>query len=193
MDFVRILDVAKRNDLTLYRTAKKAEFKAHCPACQDTRRQFHLYVSALKDAFYCHKCGAHGGVIAFHAWLRAMSFEAAKADLYPVTLSVQTPRTNTRKKHPAKQLTREQLAALQLTPQTPQKRPPAGISRAQWAQHQEAELNWIWSLWLDYERRQRQLSRNLLLLGLQSGWVYRPLVLKNARRVKVAHSTLGKS
>lgn len=179
MTFIHIDEVAKRHDLVLFRTSRQGEYKAHCPVCQDGRRQFHLYVSVGKDAFYCHKCGAHGGVIAFHAWLKGVSFEEAKYDLYPARMD------STKRMHPAETLTQRQLATLGCTLRTPKKTAPKGLSQAQWAHRQQAELDWIWSLWLQHQRQERQFERVLLRAGLQAGWAYRPLVLARARRVRV--------
>ena len=187
---VHIEDVAQRNELPLFRTSRPRQYKAHCPICQDRRRQFHLYVSADRDVYYCHKCGATGGVIAFHAWLRGISFESAKADLYPPPRSTRHGDRRTIRKHPAETLTREQLQQLGFTLRTPKRFPPTGVNHAQWALHRQWELDWIWSQWLSYQRQLRRTQTNILRAGLQSGWAYKHLVLTRARRVSLKRRTI---
>lgn len=147
---VGIEEVAKRNSLRLYKTSHPGEWKAHCPACGDHGRSYHLYVSTDKDAFYCHKCGERGGVIAFHAWLKGINFEAAKVELYP-------PDNNRPKRplHPAERLTKAQLQELGYTLRTPQRRAPAGIDAVQWRRHRKAELDLMWHEWEQHESFQR--------------------------------------
>ena len=154
---VGIEEVAQRNSLALFRTSRAGQYKARCPVCKDRHREFHLYVSAEKDAFCCHKCGASGGVIAFHAWLRDISFEAAKAELYP-------PQTRTVRRapiHPAERLTREQLAKIGMTLRTPGRIAPKGVDRTQWAKRRKEELDWIWAEWCEYQRATKQLEQAL--------------------------------
>ncbi|MCY0876298.1 MAG: hypothetical protein OWT28_08525, partial [Firmicutes bacterium] len=87
--------------------------------------------------------------------------------------------------HPAETLTRSQLASLGITLRTPKKGAPKGVNPVQWARRQQAEQDWIWSLWLQQQRQQRQIERSILRAGLQAGWAYRPLVLTHARRVRI--------
>lgn len=151
---IGVEEIAKRNGLTLYRGSSPGQYKAHCPVCKDGRRTFHLYVSAGKDAFYCHKCGASGGAIAFHAWLRGIAWERAKDELYPPD---EKPRT--RKRHPAESLTRAQVAAMGFTLRTPSYKAPAGIDQREWSTRRLAELDWIWSEWQAYCRVERERDR----------------------------------
>lgn len=148
---IGVEEIAKRNGLTLYRGSRPGQYKAHCPVCKDNRRTYHLYVSAERDVFFCHKCGASGGAIAFYAWLRGISWEAAKAELYPPA-----ERSNQRKRHPAESLTRAQLAAMGFTLRTPSCQAPAGIDPRQWSRRRQAELDWIWSQWQEYCRVERE-------------------------------------
>ncbi|MHB1685210.1 MAG: CHC2 zinc finger domain-containing protein [Bacilli bacterium] len=154
---VGIEEVATRNELVLYRTTRPGQYKAHCPVCQDRRRTYHLYVSADKDTFFCHKCGAQGGVIAFHAWLRDISWEAAKTELYPS----QTRSVRRTPVHPAERLTREQLTKIGMTLRTPSWNAPTGVDRTMWAKRRKAELDWIWNEWCAYERATKHLEQAL--------------------------------
>ena len=154
---VGIEEVATRNELVLVRTSRPGQYKAHCPVCQDNNRKFHLYVSADKDTFCCHKCGAQGGAIAFHAWLRDISWEAAKAELYP-------PQTRTARRtpvHPAERLTKDQLAKIGFTLRTPSRIAPNGVDRTMWAKRRKEEFNWIWQEWCAYERAAKELEQAL--------------------------------
>jgi hypothetical protein len=156
---IGIEEVAQRNGLQLFKTSRPGQWKAHCPACGDTYRQFHLYVSSIKDTFYCHKCGAKGGVVAFHAWLRGISFEAAKAELYP-----QDESRPKRPLHPAERLTKAQLAELGFTLRTPRRIAPKGVDPVQWRRHRKAELDWIWREWCAHEKFHREQTQRLMRL-----------------------------
>ena len=161
---VGVEEVADRNGLQLYKTSRPGQWKAHCPICQDGPRKYHLYASSVKDTFCCHKCGARGGAVHFHAWLRGISFEEAKAELYP----------NTREKkytHPAERLTKEQLDELGYTLRKPNFKAPNGVDKDAWRKHRKAELDWIWHEWQEHERAKRAQMRRLtaLLSGAGEG------------------------
>jgi len=151
---ISIEQVAQRNQLVLFRTSRLGQWKAHCPVCQDTGRRWHLYVSTTRDAFYCHKCGAQGGVIQFHAWLTGVSYETAKAELYPPT-----QRLVKRRVHPGETLTRAQLEAIGFVPRKPRIQAPNGVDPLFWAKRRRAELDWIWSEWQAYQRLEREHAR----------------------------------
>ncbi|MCL6445096.1 MAG: hypothetical protein K6T83_16855 [Alicyclobacillus sp.] len=159
---IGIEEVAERNNLMLYKTSRPGQYKAHCPVCGDQGRDFHLYVSAVKDAFYCHKCGAKGGAVAFHAWLRGIDFETAKVELYP-----QVGRTK-RPLHPAERLTKAQLAELGFTLKTPRRTPPAGVNPLDWKRRRKAELDWIWREWQAHEKFKREQTERLMRLLAES-------------------------
>lgn len=148
---ISIEEVAQRNELLLFRTSRPGQWKAHCPICGDTGRSYHLYVSSVKDTFYCHKCGARGGVVAFHAWLKGINFESAKEELYP------RDETHPRRPlHPALRLTKAQLEKLGFTLRTPRRNVPQKVDPVQWRRHRKAELDWIWQEWLAHDRFQRE-------------------------------------
>ena len=156
MSFVSIEEVAERNELRLFRTSRYGQWKAHCPVCGDRRDQFHLYVKGgdeKETGFYCHKCGAHGGTIAFHAWLRGITFEAAKDELYPP--KPELPNRPKRKRHPAETLTREQLASIGFTSRTYLKR-PVGMDEKAWYRYKRDTLEFIWREWNYYQQIQRE-------------------------------------
>jgi hypothetical protein len=156
--FISIEDVARRNQLTLFKTSRPGQFKAHCPVCGDKGQHFHLYVSTNKDGFFCHKCGNRGGVVAFHAWLRGIDSEAAKAELYPPD-----ERKHHRHVHPAETLTKAQLAELGFTLRKPH--PPQGVPRKTWwKHHRKPELDWIWHEWCKHDQCMRQVTENLTRL-----------------------------
>ncbi|MCL6633338.1 MAG: hypothetical protein K6T63_11990 [Alicyclobacillus herbarius] len=164
---ISIEEVASRNNLQLFKTYRPGQWKAHCPSCGDTNRQFHLYVSSDKDVFYCHKCGAKGGVVAFHAWLRGISFEAAKAELYP-----QSEGRSKRRLHPAETLTKAQLQELGFTLRTPRRIAPRGIDPVQWRRHRKAELDWIWREWKEHEKFEREQRQRLMRLLTKEENIY---------------------
>ncbi|ACV60017.1 MULTISPECIES: CHC2 zinc finger domain-containing protein [Alicyclobacillus] len=153
---VSIEEVAARNGLVLYPTSRPGQWKAHCPVCGDQGRNFHLYVSSVKDTFYCHKCGEKGGAVAFHAWLRGISFEAAKAELYPQG-------TRKRNLHPAERLTAAQLAELGFTTRKPW-RMPKGVDPLAWRRQRKAMLDWIWEEYQGHERFKREQTERLMRL-----------------------------
>jgi hypothetical protein len=148
---ISIEKVAQRNELSLFKTSRPGQWKAHCPVCGDAGASYHLYVSSVKDTFYCHKCGARGGVVAFHAWLKGIDFESAKAELYPPD--------DTRPKrplHPAERLTKTQLEELGYNLRTPRRFAPSGVDPMRWRRHRKAELDWIWQEWLAHDQLQRE-------------------------------------
>lgn len=151
---IGIEEVAERNNVTLFKTSRPGQWKAHCPACGDRGRSFHLYVSSIKDTFFCHKCGERGGVVAFHAWLKGLDFDTAKAELYPPVKSHLK-----RPMHPAEMLTRSQLLELGFTTPKPKAKPPAGADPREWRKHRRAELDWIWSEWCEYEKAKREYEK----------------------------------
>ncbi|WP_083485852.1 CHC2 zinc finger domain-containing protein [Alicyclobacillus ferrooxydans] len=151
---IGIEEVALRNRFRLYPTARFGQFKAHCPECQDKRRQFHLYVSAVKDTFYCHKCGAKGGVVAFHAWLTGIPFQMARNELYPASKR-KFPR------HPAEQLTREQLAEMGFTTRMPSPIAPKAFTQSEWSRYRRRTLDWIWREWCEYEKFRKEQDARL--------------------------------
>jgi hypothetical protein len=159
---VGIEEVANRNNLKLYKTSHPGQWKARCPVCQDSGRDFHLYVSTDKDAFYCHKCGERGGVIAFHAWLRGVDEATAKTELYP-----QVAGRPQRRRHPAEQLTVKQLHEIGFT-RRPRYTAPSGADPAKWRKHYRASLDWIWEEWCAYEKLNREISERLTKLLMQS-------------------------
>jgi hypothetical protein len=117
-----------------------------------------LYLNEDRDVFFCQKCGAHGGSIAFHAWLRGTSFEEAKADLYP---PAEHPQAFKRPVHPAERLTKAQLSEIGFRLRTPKRTCPSGVDPSVWRAHQKAELDWIWSEWVRHESIERQLERKI--------------------------------
>jgi hypothetical protein len=156
--FIGIEEVARRNQLTLFKTSRPGQFKAHCPVCGDKGNTFHLYVNADKDVFDCKKCHGSGGVVAFHAWLKGLDFEAAKAELYPSDES--KPK---RPLHPAEKLTKAQLAELGFTLRNPH--PPKDVAwKTWWKHHRKPELDWIWREWCRYDKCMRQVTENLTRL-----------------------------
>lgn len=148
---VNIEDVANRNHLNLCHTSKQNQYKAHCPVCKDRAREYHLYVNVARGVFCCHRCGISGGVIQFHAWLRGISFEDAKRDLYPPS-----ERKTPRYVHPAEKLTREQLAKLGYSLRSTRKIPPNGVDAKMWARRRKAELDMIWTDWMEYQKVQQE-------------------------------------
>lgn len=161
---VSIEEVANRNKLTLYRTSRPGQWKAHCPVCKDGGREFHLYVNTDKDTFFCQKChhsGGRGGVVAFHAWLNHSTFEEARIELYPPS-----ERKTTRLLHPAERLTKTQLDELGFTWRTPSPIPPKGVEKRDWYRRRKAELDWVWREWTEHERfRKEQWERLSRLLA----------------------------
>ena len=165
---VSIEEVAERNGLVLYPTSRPGQWKAHCPACGDKGRDFHLYVSSVKDTFYCHKCGAKGGAVAFHAWLRGITFNEAKAELYPQG-------TRKRNLHPAERLTAAQLAELGFTTHKPW-RTPKGVNPLEWRRQRRAMLDWVWEEWQEYQRFEREQTERLMRL-LEQGEEFKSIPL----------------
>lgn len=157
IQLIGIEEVAKRNRFRLYPTTHIGQFKAHCPNCQDKRRQFHLYVSAVKDTFFCHKCGSKGGVVAFHAWLKGIAFQEAKDELYPLHKR-KFPR------HPAEQLTREQLAEIGFTNRISSPIAPKAFSQREWLRYRRRTFDWIWFEWREYERFRKEQDERLYRL-----------------------------
>ncbi|MCF8568433.1 hypothetical protein LLE49_27320 [Alicyclobacillus tolerans] len=154
---VGIEEVASRNQFRLYPTTRLGQFKAHCPTCHDTNRQFHLYVSSTKDTFFCHKCGAKGGVVAFHAWLKGIPFQFAKDELYPVG-------KRTFLRHPAEQLTYEQRAEIGFTTRLPSPIAPKAYTQKEWSRYRRRTLNWIWREWRAYEKFRKEQDERLYRL-----------------------------
>jgi len=160
MPLVTIEEVADRNELKLYRTSHAGQWKAHCPACGDKRDQFHLYVSADRDAFVCQKCGEKGGATQFHAFLRDISFEEAKLELYPPS------EKSHRRIHPVEKLTREQLKMMGYRLRKPRSYPPKWVQLqgeqaikewlAKYRERNQRQLDALWEDWLWYEAVQRE-------------------------------------
>lgn len=146
-----ILDVAQAAQLPLRRTSRASEYRSHCPFCHDDARHWHLYLSASKDAYYCHRCGAHGGVIQFYATLHELSFAQAKERLYPAG--------KTRKRHPAESLSPEDLKRLGFLSK-PWVRPPH-LSEREWQTYRQRCLDWIWSAWKDHETWERAFTERM--------------------------------
>jgi len=149
---IGIEEVAERNNVTLVKTSRPGQWKAHCPSCGDKGRKFHLYVSSNKDTFFCHKCGERGGVVAFHAWLKGLDFGAAKLELFP-PIEGRTKKY----KHPAEALTKSQLTELGFT-YTPKSKPKNVVSK-QWRDRRRAELDWIWSEWCEYQTEKQKMEQ----------------------------------
>jgi len=159
MGIVSIEEVALRHELVLARTSSPGQYKAHCPICGDEKRKYHLYVNVDKGVYCCQKCGERGGVIQFHAWLRNISFEAAKAELYPET---EHSAQRTRPIHPAETLTKEQLKKLGFTLRTPQRVAPKGVDAMFWARRRKAELDWMWAEWRQFEKNRQEIDESIL-------------------------------
>ncbi|QSO48771.1 CHC2 zinc finger domain-containing protein [Alicyclobacillus mengziensis] len=151
---IGIEEIAVRNKFPLYPTTRFGQYKAHCPVCHDKRRQYHLYVSSVKDTFFCHKCGSKGGAIAFHAWLNGVTFQAARDELYPVGKR-KFPR------HPAEELTREQLAEIGFTNCIPSPVAPKAFTQKQWILYRRRTLDWIWREWREYEKFRKEQDKRL--------------------------------
>jgi len=154
---VGIEEVAIRNQFRLYPTTQIGQFKAHCPACHDKQRQFHLYVSSVKDTFFCQKCGTKGGVIAFHSWLKGISFQAARHELYPAGKR-KFPR------HPAEQLTYEQREEAGFTTHLPSPFAPKAFTQKEWNRYRRRTLDWIWREWREYEQLRKEQDERLYRL-----------------------------
>ena len=159
MPLVSIEEVADRNELKLYRTSRSGQWKAHCPVCGDKRDQFHLYISADRDTFYCQKCGEKGGATQFHAFLRDISFEKAKLELYP-------PKEKSYHPHQAENLTREQLHMMGYRLRKPRSYLPKWVeaqgeqAMKEWMrkyyERNQRQLDALWQDWLWYEKMQRE-------------------------------------
>lgn len=154
---VGIEEVAVRNQFRLYPTTRFGQFKAHCPSCYDKQRQFHLYVSSVKDTFFCQKCGAKGGVVAFHAWLKGIPFQAARDELYPEG-ERRLPR------HPAELLTYEQRAEAGFTARLPSPIAPKAFTQKEWNRYRRRTLDWIWREWREYEQFRKEQDERLYRL-----------------------------
>lgn len=162
---VGVEEIAERNKLHLVRTSTHNQYKAHCPVCKDDRRVYHLYVNTARDTFCCHKCGASGGAIQFHAWLKGVTFEEAKRDLYP-----SHAHNHKQPEHPAERLTRDQLRTIGFVGRT-SKIAPKGVDPKVWSDRRKAELDWIWAEWqerLAWERRVELHVRQALADGNMS-------------------------
>lgn len=156
MVLVGIEEVAKVNHLELTKTSRPGQYKAHCPACGDQGHQYHLYVSANKDAFYCQKCGSKGGAIAFHAWLKGVDYITAQNELYP--------EHQRRPVHPAERLTPEQLAKIGFVPKRLPRKAPAGWDQKKWNTYRSNTLSYIWREWCAYERLNKEQTTRLFHL-----------------------------
>lgn len=156
IDVVGIEEIAKRNQLKLYPTSRLGQFKAHCPVCRDKARAWHLYVSANKDTYYCHKCGAKGGAIAFHAWLREIDFISAKQELYP--------NGTHRPVHPAERLTPVQLDEIGFSTRKLPYHAPHGRTQTEWDVYRKRALDWIWNEWVAYETQRKEQTERLMQL-----------------------------
>ena len=154
---VGVEEIADRNKLQLVRTSTFNQYKAHCPICKDSRRVYHLYVNTARDTFCCHKCAASGGAVQFHAWLKGITFEDAKRDLYPAHAA------HAQHEHPAERLTRDQLHKIGFVGRT-SRFAPKGVDPKVWSDRRKAELDWIWSEWQTHLAWERQVELHLQAL-----------------------------
>lgn len=100
-------------------------------------------------------------MVAFHAWLRGVDEATAKAELYP-----QVEGWPQRRKHPAEQLSMQQLREMGFFSR-PRYTAPGGIDREKWQKHYKAELDWIWEEWCAHEKFEREMSERLTKLLMQ--------------------------
>ena len=145
VELVSIIEVAERNGLELRPVRyHPGQYQAHCPECGDHGRRRNLEINAEKNGgvFHCWACGAHGGAVTFHAWLRGISFEAAKAELYP-SKPISSSNRPKRRQHPAESLTREQLMKIGFERSNFFKR-PATMDAKRWYEYRRDTLDWIW-------------------------------------------------
>lgn len=146
MSLVGILEVSEINGIELRPNRyKQDQYTAHCPVCGDRGTRRNLEVNASRDVFHCWACDAKGGTIQFHAWLRGISFEAAKAELYP-SKSLRS----TRRQHPAEYLTREQLAKIGWKGNV-----MTNLFKLPYSTRKEV-FDVIWEEWQVYEEMQRE-------------------------------------
>lgn len=160
---VGILDIAATDGLKLYKTSRPGEWKAHCPVCKDTVRRFHLYVSSDKDTFFCFKCGASGGSVAFHAWLQQVDFDTAKLQLYPPTEAQRS-----RKVHPGEKLTSTQRSKLGFLLRRPSPVAPGAFDQKTWNRYRKRTFDWMWREWREHERFEREQTKRLQNLLTQA-------------------------
>lgn len=155
---VSIVEIAERCGLPLKKTTKPDQYVTHCPFCGDDEKHWHMSIHAGKDTYRCVKCDAHGGATALYASLRNLSWEEAKAELYPKS---NTPQRK-RKRHPAESLSPEQLKLIGFQRKPYRMRKPTGMDEIAWRRYQRQTFDWIWSEWLRYQRFQRKIEKLLL-------------------------------
>jgi hypothetical protein len=151
---IGIVEVAERNGIELRPNRyRSGQYLAHCPECGDRgqRRNLEINEYVKGGSFHCWACDAHGGAVSFHAWLRGISFDEAKRELYPSSSS----RPKRRQAHPAEQLTHTQLKELGFRGHLPYER-PVGMSSQRWNEYRRDTLDWIWQTWQDVQQAKRE-------------------------------------
>lgn len=154
-----VLEIAERNHLEVDpKTLNKKEVRCKCPFCHADANngKFHLSLNEDKNVFKCWYCKEGGGVLKFIALLE---------DKSEIELIEQVRKQNGSKykRHPAERLTRSQLKAI-------------GYPKIDWIANRkhdkelyEAYREKVWNDWLHYAKNQKQLSYQLLFVGLVSG------------------------
>jgi DNA primase len=155
---VSIEEVAQRNNLELIPNRHRpGQYTAHCPSCGDVGRRRNLEINA-QGIFHCWACGAKGGVVAFHAWLSGLSFRDAKQDLYPQS------QEKKRFRHPADDLTHEELKEMGFVSRKLSWKAPSAISQDEWNKYVKRTKDYIYQEWLRHCASKHEQEKRIAAL-----------------------------